>query len=126
MYLLSDVAISTPFPCCARLILTRSLPDGDAYKVKVIIAISKKMIFLLRDGVFKLIKICLTIEVSVLRQSLEQISSKLPHIVKTIQYSTSLRGDCQLCKYQIETSYRAGFLRESSLHYSKHFDVSNF
>ena len=37
-----------------------------------------------------------------------------------------LRGGCQLCKYQIETPYRADFLREPSLHYSKHFDVSNF
>ena len=37
-----------------------------------------------------------------------------------------LRGGCQLCKYQKETSYRADFLRKPSLHYSKHFAVSNF
>ena len=37
-----------------------------------------------------------------------------------------LRGGCQLCKYQIEISYRADFLGEPSSHYSKHFGVSNF
>ena len=41
-------------------------------------------------------------------------------------FSRILRGVCQLCKYSIETSYRADFLREPSLHHSKHFGVLNF
>ena len=38
----------------------------------------------------------------------------------------TLRGVCQLCKYQIEISYRADFSREPFLHYSEHFVVSKF
>ena len=40
--------------------------------------------------------------------------------------TVQLRGVCQLCKYQIEISYRAEFSREPFLHYSEHFGVLNF
>ena len=41
-------------------------------------------------------------------------------VIIDILVGSLIKGGCQLCKYQIEISYQAYFLKELSLHCSQH------